>query len=276
MTLVQTFFGVPQGIQGKVVILGIPFDRNTSCRLGSSKLPDLSREASKYLEEYSFIQRIDIREANISDFGNIPVTHNFEETLKNIQETIESLRNKKLVFVGGDHSITLGTMRALSKYVRKFVVLDAHADLYPSYNNNVYSHASVLRRILEFIDPSRVIIVGLRTLARVEEEYIEENGIDYYTTREISEDPSLLEDVLATADYISIDLDVFDISYIPDVSCPEPFGLDPNLLNSIFRASRLRAKFVDIVEGVPESPFSQSAIYTATFVRELSLILSLT
>ncbi len=269
----KTLFSVPLARGSKLAILGIPFDSNTSCMQGSRLAPSYIRLASEYLEEYSILYRADIRDLDISDWGDVDVSFgDFSETLRRTAQAIGTIGAEKYVFIGGDHTVSIMTVMALRRHIEKFVQLDAHADFYEEYKGNKYSHACTLRRIVEILGPERVIIAGIRSASKDCIEGLEEFGVEYYTSFELMEDEDLLARLISKADYLAIDMDVLDPAYVPRVSCPEPLGISPQHLICSLR--RLRARFLDITELTPESPFDRSAIVAATIIRESSILMS--
>ncbi len=132
------------------------------------------------------------------------------------------------VVIGGDHSLTLGAVRAaLDKYPDiGVVILDAHPDLFDQYDGTKYGHASVARRIHELGVP--VAIAGLRSASREESDFIKNSEISLVKAREILKSNEAIEGVLSSLPeriYLSIDLDVMDPGEMPAVANPEPGGL---------------------------------------------------
>jgi agmatinase len=136
--------------------------------------------------------------------------------------------DKLPVLIGGDHSVTLGAVRAaLKKHPGLgFVMLDAHPDLFDKYEGTEYGHASVARRVHE-LDVT-VVIVGVRSASRAEADLIRDSEISLVTAREILQSKECIDEIVSVLPervYLSIDLDVMDPGEMPAVANPEPGGL---------------------------------------------------
>ncbi len=134
---------------------------------------------------------------------------------------------KRMVMLGGEHTISIGAVRAFKeKYPSLSVLqLDAHADLRDSYQENKFSHACVMRRIAEFCP---FVGVGVRNLSAEENAFVQENKIDLFFSHEMRDNRRWKEQViekLGSEVYLTLDLDVLDPSIMPAVGTPEPGGL---------------------------------------------------
>jgi len=163
--------------------------------------------------------------------------------------------------VGGEHSLTLGMVKAYRERYEALSVLqlDAHADLRDSYLGTRFGHATVMRRVCEFCP---VVPVGIRSLCDEEHRFIEESGIKpvYASGTTLNED-SIAQVVTALSDevYITIDMDVFDPSIMSAVGTPEPGGLGWYEVLSLLRVVAQRKRIVgfDLVELCPgEGPLA--------------------
>jgi len=268
-------FQLPLFKRKKVIILGIPYDSSQTFAVGSRFAPDAVRLASWGLEEFSFLQRKDVRNADASDWGNIVTSPgDFKETRKRINQVLNQINPERLLVLGGEHTITLATISWLIHNKRKkmyLVLLDAHNDFEQHYLGNKWSHACVLRRIFEILSPEHICVLGLRTSSEKALKELEESGIKYYTAFEIKDNESILQGELKKADVVSIDFDVFDPSFVPETSCPEPFGLDPFVVVKALLKSR--PIYIDLVEITCSVATSPTAILAAGIARECILIL---
>ena len=132
------------------------------------------------------------------------------------------------VVIGGDHSLTLGAVRAaLNKHPDIGVlILDAHPDLFDKYEGTKYGHASVTRRIHEL--GVTIAIAGLRSASHQETDFINSSAITLITAREILKSKDAIDRIIPVLPerlYLSIDLDVMDPGEMPAVANPEPGGL---------------------------------------------------
>ena len=171
------------------VILGVPFDATGTYRTGAKFAPLALREASLNIETYSFRSGVDIEDLKIHDLGDLHVAGEVEETLKRLEKVAgEILETRKLpVFIGGEHTITLGVMRAVGKNAA-IISFDAHLDLRNEYMDVTTSHTSFMRRIHEQIRPIRMIEIGTRAVCREELEYAEKSDIPFITSHQILSD----------------------------------------------------------------------------------------
>lgn len=213
--------------KAKFVILGVPFDGTTSFKPGARFGPTLIRHATLNLESYILDYDVDIAEFPIADIGDIAVVAGDpRKTADRVRETIEELKrvnpNALPILLGGEHSQTLGAVEALKP--ASYVVFDAHLDLRDSYEDNPYSHACVARRISEL--GIKEALFGIRSGTKEEVEFAEENGIRWVHARDYSFDSFVdLVESLPEPVYLSVDIDVFDASMVPDTGTPEAGGL---------------------------------------------------
>jgi agmatinase len=166
-----------------------------------------------------------------------------------------SAQNKIPVILGGEHSISLGTVQALKEKFPKLKVLqlDAHADLRESYQGSPYSHASVARRISEICP---LIQVGIRSMSKEESVFLPQSKVKSYSADFALEKKDWCETIcknLSGDVFVTIDVDVFDPSIMPSTGTPEPGGLYwqdvLSLLKLVSRSCQIRG--FDVVELAP-------------------------
>ena len=209
------------------VILGVPFDGTTSFKPGARFGPTLIRHATLNLESYILDYDVDIAELPIADIGDVAVVAGDpRKTADRVRETIEELKkaNPKAlpIILGGEHSQTLGAVEALKP--ASYVVFDAHLDLRDSYEDNPYNHACVARRIHEL--GVKEAMFGIRSGTREEVLYAEEVKIPWVHARDYDFDAFVeLVKPLPEPVYLSVDIDVFDLSLVPSTGTPEAGGL---------------------------------------------------
>ena len=152
-----------------VVSIGIPLDENSSYLQGVAKAPQKIRDAyhsdsSNYCTENG----LDLSKANDwSDLGDLvlsPLPQAFSEIEKSIAGHL--VDGKKVLSLGGDHSITYPIIKAFGKKYAGLNILhiDAHGDLYDEFDGNKFSHACPFARIMEEGLAKRLVQVGIRTL----------------------------------------------------------------------------------------------------------------
>lgn len=252
------------------IIVGIPYDFTSSYRPGSRFGPQAIRVAAANIEFYSLRASRDVDDYGISDLGDIMLPINPRDALRRIEEVIyETMalhKDKLLLSLGGEHTITIATYAA-SKRINSSTCLlffDAHFDLRDQYMEDPYSHACVLRRIVEKYGPGNVMVIGVRAFSREELEYARRKGVEYVTPIDIrllgvrgviNKVHRWLDKNNCNSLYVSIDMDVFDPAYAPGVGNPEPEGLAPWQLYDILYKAVLESGTdilaADIVEVSP-------------------------
>jgi len=166
-------------------------------------------------------------------------------------------KDERVVFIGGDHSITYPTFKAFSEENENafLVVFDAHADCMPPMREP--THEEFLRAVVEGgFSPENVVLVGARKLEDVEGEFLKKEGIKVFRGDFDSKDVMdyIFRRTRGKQVYVSVDIDVLDSKFAPAVNYPEPKGLllegFLHLLEEIFSLKEVRV--LDIVEVVPE------------------------
>lgn len=268
---VNSFAGVDIGFdESRFVVLGVPFDSTSSFRSGARFAPSAIRQAAQNLETYSFRAGIDVEEYLPSDVGDVVVIHgNAIETVERVERVVSGLlsEGKTPIVLGGEHTVSIGSIRAAAQRINNMclLVMDAHADLRDEYLGYRFSHACVLRRVLEFLNVERVMIVGLRAVSREEMDFINENKVAYVSSLAVRRSlrNNVLEkvrDFVSTCNsvYLSLDVDVIDPSFAPGVQTPEPEGLTPTEVFNVIHWVGDMLAAIDVVEVAP--PYDPSMI----------------
>jgi len=232
------------------VIFGIPYDATQSFKVGSKFAPNAIREASWNLESYSLYFDYDLDFVKVADGGNVNCDGSFEEISERVSKFLENVRGIPIA-IGGEHSVSYMVARNLEDFV--YLVFDAHFDLRDSFDSNPFNHACTTRRIMELAND--VIIVGVRSGTKEEREFAENVGLEvYYSWDLIDYGFDDLLDNLEGKDsiYLSLDMDVFDPSFAPGVSAPEPFGISPLDFLRVLEEVSDRVIAFDVVEVVPD------------------------
>jgi agmatinase len=257
------------------VIFGVPFDKTSSFRHGSYKAPDSIRNASWNFETYNIKTKVDIKDINFHDYGNLDVESlNSKDMVDHVRDfTRKVLKDNKFpIAIGGEHSISIGAIQGFPKDTT-VLSLDAHLDFRQMYENNIYNHACVTKRISEYIEISNIAILGVRSAEQ--EEYIDakEKDLfmkDIYIIKETGFNKILNEtDIyLKNKDiYLTLDIDVIDPAYAPGTATPEPFGLKPiDIFNCIDLYSSRLVGF-DVVEVCPKYDNGQTSLLAAKIIR---------
>lgn len=232
----------------RVVILPIPYEVTTSYRKGCENGPDALLEASQQLENYDDeLEREIASDAGIYTYSPIADTRNAqlissEKMLQVTRETVSKLiqDDKFVIALGGEHSITSGIVEAYRQgSTEPFTVIqiDAHGDLRHEYEGSIYSHACVMRRIVDMGLPT--LPIGIRSVCKEEADLIKEKSIPVMWAREIAKDPGWIERAIASIPtqrvFITIDVDGIDPTLMPGVGTPEPGGLNWYAITTFLR-----------------------------------------
>jgi len=264
--------------EAEYIVVGAPLDATSTYRPGSRFAPLAIREASLNIETYSFRAEIDLEELKIHDSGDLHVSGNISEILRRLKlVTNEILKiGKTPVFIGGEHTITLGAVKGVHK---DFAVLsfDAHLDLRNEYMDQNVCHATFMRRIGETVKPMKIIEVGTRAVCKEEIDYAKRQEIAYVTSQRImeigvNETVKEINDILADCKfvYLTVDMDVLDPAFAPAVQNPEPDGLSTHmLLNLLSKICDRRVIAFDVVEVTPLYDTGATAIQAAKIIFEI-------
>lgn len=260
-----------------IVLFGAPFDSTTSFRPGTRFGSSAIRHESFGLESYSPYQDKDLLDKNIFDSGDLELSFGItENALSDIEERTETILNdKKIPFmIGGEHLVTLGAFKAVSKKYENVHIIhfDAHADLRSDYLGAELSHACVIRRCWDIIGDGKIYQFGIRSGDR--EEFLW--GSEHVTTNKFNFDT--LEEVVKKLKgkpiYFTVDLDVLDPSVFPGTGTPEAGGVDFDTLRKAVTLVCSNCNIVgcDVNELSPH--YDQSGASTAVackIVREMLL-----
>jgi agmatinase len=230
----------------------------------AAKSDRLREKAEKYLEAYER-EEVDAAELKLLDEIN-DGCGNFHRWVERKSDKIFS-QDKRLILLGGDHSTSLGALRASKKKYGYFGVLqiDAHADLRPAYEGFEYSHASIMYNGLKEELMESLTIVGLRDFCHQEAKMIySESNIHTFTDKAMNQAlfagqtwTQVCRNIVNTLPdqvYLSVDIDGLDPSLCPNTGTPVPGGLSMAqflfLLDAVVESGR---KFIgaDLVEVSP-------------------------
>lgn len=278
VTPTNVFGGCQFGLgESDYTVLGVPFDATSTYRSGARFAPLAIREASLNIETYSFRSGIDLEDLKIHDLGDLDVVGEVKGTLKRLEKVTEELlaEGKLPLFIGGEHTITLGIARAIGKNLT-ILSFDAHLDLRAQYLDVTTSHTTFMRRIHEEISPVQIIEIGTRAVCKEELKYAERRSIHFITSQQIlNQGPEkivkTIKKLLVKSGkiHITIDMDVLDPAFAPGVQNPEPDGLSTNiLLNILSDVCDQRVVALDLVEVTPNYDNGITAIQAARILFE--------
>lgn len=239
----------------RAVIVPFPYEGGVSYGRGAADAPQAILEASQQVEFYDEVLEAEPYRVGIVTTAVPDIADDAEHMLAGLTAFTEALLNqdKFVVLVGGDHSISPGYVRALSRLHPVFGViqLDAHADLRQTYQQSPDSHACAMARIRE-ITP-HTLQIGIRSMAAREAQQVQKDNLLMCTMHQWRQGRFDLKAALATLPekvFITLDLDVFDWSVIASTGTPEPGGMGWDemleLLHEIFAAKEVIG--CDVVE----------------------------
>ena len=261
-------------------LMGIPFDSTTSYRAGSRYGPKAIREASYNFEAYNLRYDTSLSCYNY-DIGDVQVNYgNYEETDYMIKDTVLSLIDMGLspIAMGGEHTITAGVLGAIHDYDEEYfndltvIHFDAHFDMRDTYLGEIYSHASVLRRVHE-MNPKEIIQLGIRSAEYDEYQYVKsQDNISYYTSQDIQDDKESVLKVLEKVKgpvYLTVDIDVLDPAYAPSVGTPAPCGLTPRDMEDFFEVLAPKDTIgMDLVEVSSDTIGDSTSVNAAKIIYD--------
>ena len=227
-------------------IIGVPFDSTSSYGPGSRFGPTTVREASYSFEKYNITFKSNL-DTVFYDFGNINVIYgNCKETIKILEDTISDLieHNIKPITIGGEHSVSLAPIKALSKKynIEDMIIihLDAHMDIIDEYQGEKCSHATIMKRVYD-LKPKEIIEIGIRSASLEEKEFVDRvKNVTIFTANDTKEKFENIKDKINRINedepiYLSIDMDVLDPLYAPEVGNPIPNGISPEIIENILK-----------------------------------------
>jgi agmatinase len=259
----------------QTVIFGAPFDSTTSYRPGTRFAAKAIRSESFGIETYSPYQDRDLLDIAVMDSGDLDFPFgNTERVLTMIEDRTQAILadGKKPLMIGGEHLVTLGSLRAaVKKYPDLHIIhFDAHCDLRDNYIGDQLSHATVIRRAWELVGDGRIFQFGIRSGEKVEFEFAQEHT--YLHKFDLNTFESIADRLKYKPVYFTLDLDVLDSSVFPGTGTPEAGGICFNeLVNAVKKLKDLNIVACDMNELCPV--YDQSGASTAVACKILREIL---
>lgn len=263
-SLPMTFLGLdgPEAEYGRAryVVWPVGYDGTVSYRSGTREGPWAIVQASRQVELFDPDLGREIHGPGVAtldpfdpDVGSAEAT--IEAIFKQARRVVRA--GKFLITLGGEHSISLGPIRAYAGRGTGFSVLhiDAHLDMRDAWQNSRHSHACVIRRVHEL--GLATVSFGIRNVSQEEHRYVTRHGCAVVTAEGVYRDAgsAIAEAVeqLGSKVYVTIDMDGFDPAVAPGVGAPEPGGLDWFAVNDLLTAVAGDREIIgaDIVETLP-------------------------
>ena len=286
--------------ESNVVIYGIPVDITTSFGKGTGRGPEAIRLTSAcQVETFVLDEEVDIYErVKMYDLGDLKIPTLVVEEKEQRSTTattafILSFLNKMIpkitsklyqanklpVMMGGEHTLSYYAIKTLAKEKPIIIHFDAHRDMKSEYNGMKMCHTTPFYHIMSegHIPGKNIIQIGIRQSDKEENMTAERNGVVTFNAWNIH---NSIDDLLkylrkATSNkkiYISFDIDVYDLPYVPCTGTPEPFGLNPFEVLKILKSIDTSAKLIglDIVEvALRNDDYREGTLATQTLFRIL-------
>lgn len=255
------------------VLLPVPYDGTSTFVKGADKGPQAILDASDSLELYDVVYDVEAYKTGIyTDHFNFDIVTP-EKMVNSVYQRVRHFMSldKIVGILGGEHSVSIGSIRAMSENYSNLSVLqlDAHADLRDEYCESLYNHACVMRRAQEH---ASIVQVGIRSVCSEEKMNIIPDNMFY--AHQIFDKTSWMKEVidrLSENVYLTVDLDVFDPSILPATGTPLPGGLGwyriIELLEMLFK--RKKVVGFDVVELCPQENDKSSDVLAAALVYKI-------
>ena len=236
----------------KVVIVPFGLEKTVSYGGGTKNGPKEIIKASHQVELYDEELGYEpYKKIGIKTLKPFKIDKNIKTALKKISNINKEILNKKLfpMTLGGEHSITPGCILPFVKRYKKLCLLhfDAHADLRESYNGEKFSHASAIKRCLDYKNVS-VISFGIRNISKTEVPFLKKNSsrINIFWAKDKSKwNLKKFKKLIKNKNvYLTFDVDGLDSSIMPATGTPEPGGL---LWDETLNIIKIAAKNSNIV-----------------------------
>ena len=268
----NTYAGIPAENatyeNSKVVLVTVPYDGTSTWGKGANKGPELFLDASENMELYDIETDTEPYLQGVYMAGEVSEKSSPEKMVEAVyQKTKELVKDREKLFtlIGGEHSVSIGSIRAVGEEYHNLTVLqlDAHTDLRPEYHGSKNNHACA---VFEANQKHKLVQVGIRSMDAEEKQYLPHKRV--FFAHEIAKNDNWIKDVLDKVSgnvYITIDLDAFDPSIAPSTGTPEPGGLQwyptLKLLKKVFKKCNVVA--FDIVELMDSSQAKPTAFLAA-------------
>lgn len=241
--------------QADIWLQSIPYDGTSTWGKGADEGFTAFLEAAENMELYDIETDTEVYKNGIHVLEALTGFDSPEDMFRRTYEHTKALlaEHKFLTFFGGEHSISIGIIKAFYEKYPKLTVLqiDAHADLRPSYGGTAYNHACA---VYDASQHCNLIQVGIRSMDIAEKENM--NLEKVYFDHEIAHQQNWMADSIAQMTdqvYITFDLDAFDPAIMPATGTPEPGGLDWHTVTAYLKQVFKHKNVVgfDIVELAP-------------------------
>ena len=250
----------------KIVLIPVPYDGTSTWQKGADKGPDAFLDASANMELYDIETDSEVYQQGIFLADAVTENSSPEAMVEAVHQATKMYikKNKFVTVFGGEHSVSIGTIRAFNEMYSDLTVLqlDAHADLRETYEGSKCNHTCA---VYEASQTTNLIQVGIRSMDAIEKTVMDEERT--YFAHEMAVDDNWMDsaiDQMTENVFITIDLDAFDPSILPSTGKPEPGGLlwyeTLEFLKQVFEEKNVVG--FDIVELCP-NPNEKSSDFLA-------------
>jgi len=227
----KTYAGIPDELAkletAKIVLIPVPYDGTSTWQKGADKGPDAFLDASANMELYDIETGSEVYRQGVFLADAVTENKSPEAMVDAVHQATKKYikKNKFVTVFGGEHSVSIGTIRAFHEMFEGLTVLhiDAHADLRESYDGSKCNHACA---VYEASQTTNLIQVGIRSMDIIEKTVMDEEKT--YFAHEMALDESWMDsaiDQMTDNVFITFDLDALDPSIMPSTGTPEPGGL---------------------------------------------------
>ncbi|MCP4610101.1 MAG: agmatinase [Planctomycetes bacterium] len=259
--------------KSEIVIIPVAYDGTSTWVKGADKGPAAMIEASVNMELYDIETDSEVYKKGIfteeTTGGDISTNEMIDAVHGTVRYYLEN--DKFVVVIGGEHSVSIGSIKAHAKQFQNLTVLqlDAHADLREEYNGSKYNHACVMARTKELCP---IVQVGIRSMDSSEKESMDKANV--FFAKDIYNNTDWIKKAVSKLSenvYITIDLDVFDPSIMPSTGTPEPGGLFWYDVLELLRTVSEKKNLVgfDVVELCPNSRTTAPDFMAAKLIYKL-------
>jgi len=211
----------------KIVLLPVPYDGTSTYVKGADRGPQALIEASPNMEFYDIETKTEVYKQGIYTADSLTGFNSPEGMVLGVEAKVTELLNKGkfVALIGGEHSVSIGSIYAHVKKFKDISVLqfDAHSDLRDEYHGSKNNHACVMSRAKEV---ANIVQVGIRSTDVSEQKNMPKGSVFY--AKDIYNNKKWIKKAISKLKkkvYLTIDLDVFDPSLFPSTGTPEPGGL---------------------------------------------------
>lgn len=259
----------------KIVLIPVPYDGTSTWQKGADKGPEAFLDASENMELYDIETDSEVYKKGVYLADAVTEKSSPEKMVEAVHAVTKTFirKNKFVTIFGGEHSVSIGTIRAFNECFNDLTVvqIDAHADLRKEYDGSACNHACA---VYEASQNTNLIQVGIRSMDILEKTVMDTEKV--FFAHEMAIDDYWMEnaiDLMTKNVFLTIDLDAFDPSILPSTGTPEPGGLlwyeTLDFLKKIFKQKNVVG--FDIVELCPnENEKSSDFLAAKLYYKMLS------